>query len=91
MAAKPDDDPRTSAAANRRFYREAAALLRDLEAVADGAEGMALAQKFVAVMTAHIGPLRKALSDVAFYTEAEKVFGLHVTGSLDGVTEKASG
>jgi hypothetical protein len=90
MPRQPADDPHTSAAANHRLYREAAALLRELEVAADGAEGMALAQNFVAVMTAHIGPLRKALSDVAFYTEAEKVFGLHVIGSLDGVTGKAS-
>lgn len=90
MAVKPPGDPHTSAAANERLYREAAALLRDLEVVADGADGIALAQKFVAVMTAHIDPLRKALSDVAFYTEAERVFGLHVIGSLSGVTGKVS-
>lgn len=76
----------TSDAALRRLYHEAVELLHELEAAAGSADGMALAGKFVSVMTAHIGPLRKAISDVAFFDEAERVFNLRVVGSLNGVS-----
>jgi len=57
----------------RRVHVEAKALLRDLEAAANRTDGMELAGRFVAVLTAHIDPLRSAIDDVEFYDRAERV------------------
>ena len=62
-----------SADPHRRLYDEVIALLRDLEAAANRTDGMARAGRFVAVLTAHIDPLRSAIDDVEFYDRAERV------------------
>lgn len=89
----PDEaETHTREAAQQRLYHEVVALMRDLELATNDAEGMELAGKFVAALTAHIDPLRSAISDVEFYTEAERIVaGLRVIGSLDAVTGGSHG
>lgn len=66
-------DTHTTAAALWRLHAEAKALLRDLEAAAGAADGLALAGKFAAVMSQHVGPLRGAIADIEFYDRAERL------------------
>lgn len=61
------DDPAMRAAAPNdplwRVYREAASLLHELERAA-GSDGIALASICIAILTAHIDPLRRAIEAV---------------------------
>lgn len=56
-----------------RVYREAEELLRDLERVveSDCADRMGLANKFLAIVTDHIEPLRRVVEDVEFHEKAD--------------------
>ena len=66
------EDP--TRAALWRAYREAAALLRDLEAVETvGGGELTAARRYIAVITAHVEPLRRVVDYVEFLIKAEKI------------------
>ena len=89
--------PVTLTDAHERLHREAAALLRDLEAAAHAGalSNLHLASALMEAVHRHIDPLRKAISDVEFHQEVGRVFdflderhGLRVAaGSLDGLVK----
>lgn len=55
-----------------RVYREAEALLRDLEAVErDSGGDLALAGHYIKIMTDHVEPLRRVVEDVEFQERAD--------------------
>ena len=78
----PDDNDDPTAL--WRAHREAAALLRDLEAVETigrdlgavetiGGNELTAARRYIAILTAHLGPLRRVVDDVEFAAKAEKI------------------